>query len=297
MAQRMTTQVMEIQSTIDDILLNPTKYEKAVDFAKRHGYFMQQGTQNIVDLITWNGAYNQAVKGGATEQDAVRQADSAVRETQGSFDPESISAFEAGTPFTRAFTMFYSYFNMQANLLGTEFQKVARDMGLLKGAGRAFYLYVVAFMIPAVLAEIIVKASGGFEDEYLNEALSVYFLSQIRTAFAMVPGIGPAALAGINAFNNKWYDDRISTSPVVSMIESAVRAPHSVYQAMAEDKSSKRAVKDLLTLIGLVTGTPASALGRPAGYLADVYDGVATPENALDVGRGLISGKDVNRKQ
>lgn len=301
MAQRTTTQVMEIQATIDDITLNPTKYEKAVNFSKRHGYFMQQGTQNIVDLITWAGAYDQAVKQGETEQDAVRQADSAVRETQGSFDPESISAFEAGTPFTRAFTMFYSYFNMQANLLGTEFQKVARDMGVRKGAGRAFYLYFVGFMIPAVLAEIIVKASGGFdaddEDEYLNEALSVYFMSQIRTSFAMVPGVGPMALAGVNMLNNKWYDDRIATSPVVSMLESAVRAPISVYEAMAEEKHSKRAVKDFLTLLGLTTGLPASALGRPLGYVADVYDGVAKPEDALDVGRGLLSGKDVNRKQ
>jgi|CXWL01.1.fsa_nt_gi hypothetical protein len=301
MAQRTTTQVMEIQATIDDITLNPTKYEKAVNFSKRHGYFMQQGTQNIVDLITWSGAYDQAVMKGETEQDAVRQADSAVRETQGSFDPESISAFEAGTPFTRAFTMFYSYFNMQANLLGTEFQKVARDMGVRKGAGRAFYLYFVGFMIPAVLAEIIVKASGGFdaddEDEYLNEALSVYFMSQIRTSFAMVPGVGPMALAGVNMLNNKWYDDRIATSPVVSMLESAVRAPISVYEAMAEDKHSKRAVKDFLTLLGLTTGLPASALGRPLGYMADVYDGVAKPEDAVDVGRGLLSGKDVNRKQ
>lgn len=301
MAQRSTTQVMEIQATIDDITLNPTKYERAANFAKRHGYFMQQGTQNIVDLITWSGAYDQAMQKGASEKEAVREADATVRQTQGSFDPESLSAFEAGTPFTRAFTMFYSYFNMQANLLGTEFAKVAQGMGLRKGAGRAFYLYLVGFMIPAVLAEIIVRAAGGFdaddEDEYLNESLSVFFLSQIRTAFAMVPGVGPAILAGINAFNNKWYDDRISTSPVVSTIESAVRAPHSVYAAMAEDGHSKRAIKDTLSLVGLVTGLPVSALGRPAGYLADVADGVAQPENALDVGRGLFSGKDVNRKQ
>lgn len=65
--------------------------------------------------------------------EAVRSADAAVRQTQGSFDPESLSNFEAGTPFVRAFTMFYSYFNMQANLLGSEFQKVAESMGVKKG--------------------------------------------------------------------------------------------------------------------------------------------------------------------
>ena len=301
MAQRTTTQVMDIQRSIDEILLNPTKYEKAKDFAKAHGYFMQQGTQNIVDLITWAGAYDQQIADGAAEQEAVRAADAAVRQTQGSFDPEAISAFESGTPFVRAFTMFYSYFNMQANLLGSEFQKVAEEMGMKKGAGRAFYLYFVGFLIPAVIAETIVKSLGGFdaddEDGYLTESLSVFFGSQLRSALAFFPGVGPVALAGINAFNSKWYDDRISTSPIVSLIESASRAPHSLYQAMSEEGHSKRAVRDVLTLLGLVTGTPASALNRPVGYLADVYDGVATPENAVDVTRGLLSGKDVNRKK
>ena len=195
--------------------------------------------------------------------------------------------------------MFYSYFNMQANLLGTEFQKVAQGMGLKRGAGRAFYLYFVGFLIPAVMAEAIVAAMGGFDpdddDDYLNETLSTMFLSQIRTALAMVPGVGPVALAGINSFNRRWYDDRISTSPVVSVLESAVTAPHSIYKAIAEEGHSKRAIRDLLTLIGVTTGLPAAALNRPAGYLASVYDGVAKPEDILDVTRGLISGKDVNR--
>jgi hypothetical protein len=301
MKGRSATQVIEIQQTIDDILLNPTQYDKARKFAERHGYFLQQGTQNIVDLITWGGAYDQATRQGLDERMAVRAADSAVRETQGSFAPEDISNFEAGTPFTRAFTMFYSYFNMQANLLTTEFGIVAHNMGLRKGAGRAFYIYLVGFLIPAVMAESIVRGLGGFDpdddDDYLNEALSIFFGSQIRTALAFFPGVGPITLAGVNMFNSKWYDDRISTSPVVSLLESAVRAPHSLYQAMSEEGHAKRAVRDVLTLVGLVTGLPLGALARPLGYVADVTDGVAQPETAGDVARGLLSGKDVNRTQ
>lgn len=301
MKGRTSTQVIEIQQTIDDILLNPTKYEKARKFADRHGYFMQQGTQSLVDLVTWGAAYDQAHAQNLDERMAVRAADAAVRQTQGSFAPEDLSNFEAGTPFTRAFTMFYSYFNMQANLLGTEFGKLADGMGVRKHAGRAFYLYFVGFMIPAILAESIVKGVGGFDpdddDDYLNEALSVFFGSQLRSALAFFPGVGPITLAGINAFNDKWYDDRISTSPVVSLLESAARAPHSLYKAMSDDGHSKRAVRDVLTLLGLVTGLPAGSLARPLGYLADVNDGKANPEDAGDVARGLISGRDVNRKQ
>ena len=50
----------------------------------------------------------------------MRAADAAVRETQGSLQPEDISRFESGPAFARMFTQFQSYFNMQANLLGLD---------------------------------------------------------------------------------------------------------------------------------------------------------------------------------
>ena len=304
MRNRVFTSHVEIQKTIDDLLLNPTKYEKAREFALAHGYFMQQGTQSIVDKISWTAAYNEAIENGMDENEAVRHADSVVRETQGSFAAEDISRFEAGTPFMRAFSMFYNYFNMQANLLGTEFRNIATNkLGLRKGAGRALHLYVFGFLIPAYVGDTLIRAliSGMPDDDdddgYLDEFLASFFDSQIRAVTAMVPIAGPAVMAGINAWNDKWYDDRITTSPAVSMIESAVRSPYTVYKAISDDGSQKRAVQDTLTAIGLFTGLPAGALSRPLGYLADVNQGRAEPESTLDVVRGLVSGKDVNREQ
>lgn len=296
MRTRVTAQAMEIQTAIDDLLLNPSKYEQARAFAQRHGYFLQQGTQNVVDLVVWSGAYDQATTDGATQVDAVRQADAAVRLTQGSFAAEDVSRFETGTPFVRAFTMFYSYFNMQANLLGSEFTTVMRDLGLKKGAGRLLYMYVFGFMIPAVLAETVVRAMAGEgwdddDDGYLDDLLGLFFGSQMRTATAFFPLVGPAVLSGVNAFNDKWYDDRISTSPAVSMLESAVRAPYSVYKAITDDGSQKRATRDLLTFLGLATGLPLTPIARPVGYLMDVDEGNAEPDGALDMVRGLVTGR------
>lgn len=301
MATRTSAHVMEVTQTIDDLLLNPTKYEKARDFATRHGYFLQQHAQNFVDVIVWSGAYEQAVENGLNEVEAVRDADSAVRQTQGSFNAEDISRFETGTPFMRAFTMFYSYFNMQANILGTEFIKIQRQGGLRKGAGRALYVYTFGLMLPAVIAEAIVRAMSGQgfdeddDDFYLDDAMSLFFSSQARTLTAMVPGVGPAVQSGINAFNEKWYDDRITTSPAVTMIESAVKAPHSVYQAISDNGSSKQAVRDSLSLLGILTGMPLAPLARPIGYSIDVSQGNAQPEGPVDFARGLITGRAGNR--
>jgi hypothetical protein len=294
MRTRTTSAVIEAQKTIEDLLLNPSKYAKLRDFILKHGYFMTEGTQSVVDLVTWSGAYDQAIANGAAQQDAVRQADSVVRETQGSFAPEDLSTFETGRPFVRAFTMFYSYFNMQANLLGTEFVKIARDMGLRQGAGRALYVYTMAFMIPAVLAEAISQAAGGFDvdddDSYLDDIMRLFFGAQFRTAAAMVPG-GSILNVAVNKFNDKSYDDDIRLSPAVTQLESAASAPASVYRALAEGGSAKKAVRDVLTLVGLLTGLPFGALGRPLGYAADVMQGNVDPESPAGWIRGLVSGR------
>jgi Large polyvalent protein associated domain 22 len=301
MRNRVFTSHNEVMQTIDDLLLNPSKYEKAKDFATKHGYFMQQATQGFVDQVVWNAAYNESLSNGKSDKDAVRDADSVVRETQGSFAPEDLSRFEAGTPFVRAFSMFYNYFNMQANLLGTEFANIAsNNLGLRKGAGRALYIYTFAFLIPAYVGGALIRAlvAGQPDDDddgYMDDLIRMFFSSQFEALTAMVPVAGALVNTAVNQWNKKWYDDKITTSPAVTAVESAVRAPHSVYKAIVEDGNEKRAVKDTLSLIGMATGLPAGALGRPLGYLADVHQGKANPKGALDVARGLISGQDVNR--
>jgi hypothetical protein len=302
MLTRMSNQQFEIAKTIDQLLLNPSKYDKLKDFTDKHGYFMQQNLQNLVDTITWIGSYNENMEKHGNEKAAVRAADSAVRLTQGSFSPEDMSRFESGTAFARAFTMFYSYFNMQANLLGTEFGNVVREFGVRRGAGKLLYIYVFGFMSVAVLSEVIVQAAGGFDtgdddewDQY--DAMALFFGSQARTATAMVPVVGTAALAGFNMWNKKPYDDRISTSPSISAIETSLRAPASLYKAIADDGSWKKAARDTLTMLGMITGLPLGQLGKPVGYVLDVEQGKAKPESAMDYVRGLVSGKDVNKEK
>lgn len=296
MKTRTATQIFDIQKRIDDVLINPTKYEKVKDFITEHGYILQRLSQNMIDNVVWSGAYDQAVEQNLSEKEAVKAADSAVRTTQGSFNPEDVSRYESGPSFVRAFTMFASYFNMQANLLGTEFGKVIRDMGLKKGYGRAFYIYAMGFMIPAVLGQLLVQAGGGKfdeddDDDYLNDFMDAFFQGQLRAASALAFGVGPIIMSGINSFNNKWYDDRIQSSPAASALESAARAPSSIYKAIAEDGSKKKAIQDAFTLLGLMSGLPVAPLARPLGYLADVSEGKAEPTGPIDFLRGITTGK------
>lgn len=305
MADRLRSQIFDIQENLNDLVLNPTKYDKMQKWSMRHGYFLQSAFQNQVDVVTWVGAYNQAlaeqsagVSDEAAQREAINQADAAVRLTQGSMAAEDVSRFEVGTPFYKTLVQFSGYFNMMANLNADEFIKVIRDMGWRGNKGKLFQIYVLGFAVPMLVADAIVKTlGGGWDDEdddgYIDDVLWWFFGSQARGAVAAIPGFGPGISVIGNAFNNKPYDDRMTTSPSVSMLEaSTVGVAKTAINVVDPDKEvSGKNVRDVLTLLSLVTGIPLTVLGRPVGYAIDVERGKVRPTSEADYVRGLITGK------
>lgn len=294
---RSDSELFEARQAITQLVrLDPSRKDQAVDFLKRHAYFMQSALQNVMDVVSWTAAYDQATERGESEAEAIRFADSVIRETQGSMAPEDVSRFETGSPFVRMFTQFAGYFNMMANLAGTEVQQVARGVGLKRGAGRLFYIYLMTLLIPAVIGDGIAKAlRGGWEDEdedgYLNDLIPWFFASQAKFTLAAVPGVGQAANAALGAFTDVPYDDRVSLSPAISLIEAGVGTPAEVYQSLVEGESFNRTdLRDALNLLGIMTGTPAGVLGRPVGYGLGVAQGDIEPTGPVDVARGLATG-------
>jgi len=300
METRLSNQMFESFEAIDEILTNPSKYEQLKKFGGKHAYILQQFLQNGVDSTVWMAAYNQAIEQGKSEKLAVDSADSAVRLTQSSMNPEDISNFEVGSATYRAFNMFYNYFNMQANLLGTEFAKSIRQSGLKKSFPRLLYVYFMGLAVPAILSEMMVRAASGEDwDEdndgfYLDNIFSMMFYAQSRNAIALVPLVGVPVNAGVNAMNDKPYDDRMSVSPAISVIESAVVGTAQTGKALFDDEkdiSKKKATKDFLSTIGVFTGLPVMPLGKPIGYIIDVEEGRANPSGPVDYTRGLITGR------
>jgi hypothetical protein len=297
LANRMSSDIFEARQTIAQLTkLDPSKTDEAVAFLQRNAYFMQSAVQNVMDVISWTAAFNQASGKGESDRDAARFADSVIRETQGTMAPEDVSRFETGPAFIRVFTQFAGYFNMMANLNATEVQLVARDAGLKKGMGRLFYVYLMGFAVPALIGDAIAKAlRGGWEDEegdgYLDDMFAWFFSSQAKFALAAVPVVGQAANAALGAFTKLPYDDRISMSPAVSVIESGLGTPAEVYQSLVDGESFNRAdTRDALNLLGVLTGTPIGALAKPLGYGVGVAQGDIEPTGPLDAARGVVTG-------
>lgn len=305
MDDRMNNRMFELQEIMNEILLNPTKFNKIQQWSQRHGYFLQQAFQNQVDTVVWMAKYNEVLatldkktSDERAHKEAVAQADAAVRMTQDSYAVEDVAAFQVGSPFYKTFTQFAGYFNMLANLNGSEYVKVMRDLGWRGNKGKLFSIYLLGFAAPMLMSEAIVKTlAGDWDDEdddgYIDEVAEWFFMSQIRGAVAGIPAFGPGILAIGNAFNNKPYDDRMTTSPSVSMLEGATIgvAKAAINVVDPEREVTGKNVRDVLTLLSLVTGIPLVVLGRPIGYAVDVERGRIDPTSEADYVRGLITGK------
>ena len=153
-------------------------------------------------------------------------------------------------------------------------------------------------MIPAVLSDVIVKAMAGKfdeddDDEYLDDMMMSFFGSQFKTITATVPYGGQLAVAAYNKYVTKSpADDRLSLSPVISVIESTITAPIDLYKQASEGNDiRKKTVKDVLQLMGVFTGLPTGPIGKPVGYLMDVKDNKAQPTGPIDFTRGLVTGR------
>lgn len=296
MKDRMLNEVGAMNDAIEEILVNPTLLERGQTWTQRHAYFMQAAVDNTMSPIIWTAAYNQAIEQKMDHKEAVRFADSVIRQTQGTTLPEDISRFESGPGYARLFTQFVSYFNMMANTNATAIKQIADEVGLKKGAGKVLYVAIAGLLAPIWVAEAIAQAfRGGPEDEdkdgWLDDwLLAVFGMGTLRGLTAQIPIVGQAAQLVINRFNDNPADDKFSLSPAVSLIESTVSAPSSVYKAIVEDGNKQRAVRDVAAAATMITGLPIYGVARPIGYLAGVAGGNIEPTGPVDLARGLATG-------
>lgn len=297
MRDRMDNSSRVTSQEIDKIIVEPTVQAEVDRFVNQHGYILQQGMQNVVDVVVWHGAYDQAIQTGMSNEDAVFEADSVVRRTQGSFNPEDISAFESGTALVRLLTMFTSYFNTQLNLIGGEAATAVRTKGWRGATGRLSHLYFFGVLIPAVVAEAISEAARGElgdedDDGLTDDMLELFIGSQVKFVAGAIPFVGALTVAALNKFNDQPFDDKLSASPAQYTLERAVGAPASIARAVAGEGSASKAVSDGVSALGLILGVPTGQLAKSMGYIVGVGEGRSEPQNAVDFVKGLMSGRD-----
>ena len=280
---------------------------KVDDMSQDYGYIGQKLVQNMINNIGWTAAYNQAYAGKVKDIEAdndlqaIRYADTIISETQGFNNPENVANIEAQAALGKLFLVFYSFFNNQGNFLMSEAKMIAnKDAPVAAKAASAFHLYMMAYMIPSFLADVIGSGlRGNLPDDEdddgtaLDEWFQFFLISQFKYVAATVPYVGQAMNYVVSKFTPQKYDDQISVSPVFSTVEKIISAPFSVKRAMFNDGDVSKAVGDTLTAVGAVPGlaAPAGFVMRPAKWAADVAEGDSSVDGVGDVIQGLSSGR------
>lgn len=289
----------------------PSTLKSFRDWTMRHAYCLQTWMQILVDTPTWMAAFDKAVAEGRPDEQAIYYADSVVRRTQSSFDPESVARVETGSPLGRAFLVFYNYFNMQANLLGDSWARNVRT-----GRYGQFAIDLALVMaVPAILSELIVQAFNGFDtgdddDWDAYDAAKLLISPVVKNSIALVPfasaatNLLAAEMASVGETQEGFFDlvfapnsfnARLVSIPVESLFDNTVSAGRQLTSILyGEDVNARSTVRNTLDALTVITGAPFSALKRPLGYAAGVAAGDIEPENPVDAARGVLSGRDVN---
>jgi len=308
MEDRQNNQMFDIQGRLNELIIDPNKFQKFKDWSTKHAYFLQQTFQNQVDAVVWLGTFNQVHAELGSEftneevmTEAIKQADANVRLTQDSLLPEDRAAFQNSTPIVQAITQFTGYFNTMANLNATQFKKLIQDdigfKNKSKQGAQMVYSYIYSVFMPAVIAGLIARTFGGNlgdedEDGYLDDVADAVFGDVLKYKVAFIPIIGQAAIIPINALNDLPYDDTITSSPSFQAIEQGLGGTARLIQTLVQgEEITGRQLRDISSMLTQTFGVPVTPFGRSIGYLRDVQRGEITPDNPVDFIRGLLTGK------
>jgi len=310
MRDRQVNQMFDVQDQMNDLILNPQRFEKLQAWARKNGYVVQQFFQNYVDSVVWIAKYNQVSANAPTtmteaqiQQEAIQQADGAVRMTQDSLLPEDVASYQIAEPFFKAMFQFTSYFNAQANLNSTQYKALIKEIGFTskKFSGQMLFTFLFGLALPALVSEAIQEAAGGGlvdddEDGFVDELFEFGFMSIARYGTAFVPLGSTLFMAPLNQIDSKRYNDRITLSPSISLINTTVQGTtRFIWNLPGVIKGEKEVsgydVRSGLTALSLLTKFPTYFAAKPIGLLVDLKNGKWTPRGPLDLIRAIVTGQ------
>lgn len=218
-------------------------------------YFQLIGVGDMaVSLPTWMGAYEKAIAEGKPEAEAISEADSAVRLSQGAGGAKDLAAIQRGGELKRMLTMFYSYFSTLFNLL----YRLGKRTKSPKDIPRAVlsYFYLVAF--PAVMSEILMGRGPEDDEDRWKWAIKT---------MGVYPAMSIVGLRDVVNAISTPFDYQIT--PIASMINTLAKGG----KAYAEGNFSEYATKNLIIGSGAILHLPTRQAYITLDHLFDVAEG------------------------
>lgn len=253
--------------------------DTAVHKVQRNAFALVGAMDWAVSSVVWITAYEKARAGKVSgiepgiEDDAVRFADSMVRQTQSAGLNQDLPLVMRNTEMEKLVTAFYSYFSVLYNW--TTYDQV---LGVKKGrvplyiaAGNFFLIYIFAPLLTEWLAGRWDK-DGEDDEEKLQRMLSII----ARAPFSSVP-----VLRDIANTIGTFYG--YSLTPFESGVQAVLDVAGDV--ASGDILSNEGAQKNAAFALGFVFGLPTAQFYITADYLRDYAEG---EEEGLDLTEALL---------
>lgn len=208
-------------------------------------FYLTTKCQQIADVPTWIGRYEQALAQGLDEATAVAQADQAVISSQGGGQTKDLAEIQRKHPML---TQFYSYFSVTLNLTAektaaTDFRDPKAVAGWLADMA---LLSVIPAIVPAAITELL---RGGGSDDPEKWAKKVL---EWQAGYLLGLVVGVRELSGL--VGGYPY----AGPPVGRIVTDVGKAAQQIHQGEVDEP----AVAAVVRLLGDVFGIPAAQAVR-----------------------------------
>jgi hypothetical protein len=253
-------------------LRNKVQGQNALQRAvSENAYFLMMAFQRLVDVPTWQGAYERAISEGNDEARAVALADQAVIDAQGNGQTKDLAAIERGPQALKLFTTFYSFMNLGLNLgVASKMSPGSRA----KFAADMLLLYTVPAVLGSILKDAFTPGDAG-DDEELAKKLAGEQLSYLLGLVVIGREFGQAGqtLTGANAYDY--------TGPAgLRAIADTYRFAKQAGQGEFDDSFRKAAVN----LAGDFLGLPSAQINRTITGVQALAEGKTQNPAAVALG-------------
>lgn len=258
---RARTRDRDLMEAIDGLRGKP----KATQFAQTHAFMFITAGDRVVSTIAWDAQYNQSMRDHGNEAQAVREADRAIRRTQGGGDVKDNSILKnTDNELLRWATLFGSF---ASNLYARQrrIARVARgDQALSdnedgtalqkRNLPHAISLWAATIFAPAVL-EALVREGGPPEDE---EDIPMWAFGHVAS-FHVMPV--PYASEGIQALLFPEKQAFSGRSPSARFFKPVYGVAGGLQDfVVGDDVDGEKMLRDTMTLVGLGLHLPVGQL-------------------------------------
>lgn len=291
--------MMELAMEIVNFVKKGGKLENVQEWTRKNSTFMVKQSQAWVSDIVWTAKYNEVIANAGPnavdmEEEAIEQADSAVRLTQNSFRIEDKTVYERGTEMAKFAFTYTGWFNMIRQLYSRKVKNSLLNDSLGKATSKAGVYFIAAYTIPSMLSAFIAAAlydkldddDEDKRDQFINEMV---WGATLRTVLSGFPPIGSLAMQAIDAQAGKNYGRGAGENPIVGglyrQLESLIKL---VSMPVSDRDWTGRDTRNLVDAMSSALGIPS--IGRPVGYLQALATDETETTGIVDFARGLMTG-------